>query len=225
MLVTLSELLAAAQSGGYAVGAFDLVSLETGQALLEAAEACQSPIILMIGPEAGSLLPYHLWMPALRDMAIHSPIPAAILLDHGPSYESARQAIQAGATGVMYDGSLVSWEENVRVTSQIVALAHEHGVSVEAEIGCVGEAKDFVDVPPESTLTDPAQAADFVERTGVDALAVAIGTAHGVYRGTPRLYFERLERILRRVSVPLVLHGGSRTPPADLKRCIELGIT
>jgi len=225
MLVTLSELLAAAQSGGYAVGAFDLVSLETGQALLEAAEACQSPIILMIGPEAGSLLPYHLWMPALRDMAIHSPIPAAILLDHGPSYESARQAIEAGATGVMYDGSLVSWEENVRVTSQIVALAHKHGVSVEAEIGCVGEAKDFVDAPPESTLTDPAQAADFVERTGVDALAVAIGTAHGVYRGTPRLDFERLERIRRRVSVPLVLHGGSRTPPADLKRCIELGIT
>jgi ketose-bisphosphate aldolase len=224
MLTTLDHLLRAAQRGGYAVGAFDLISLETGQALLEAAEQCQSPIILMIGPEGWAPLPYRVWMPALRDMARQSAVPAAITLDHGPSYEAARQAIEAGATGAMYDGSLAPLEENVRITRQLVELAHRTGVSVEAEIGCVGNAKDFVDAPPASTLTDPQEAARFVEVTGVDALAVAIGTAHGVYRGTPVLDFERLARIRQQVSVPLVLHGGSRTPHADLQRCIQLGI-
>lgn len=222
MLAILQEVLGAAERGGYAVGAFDLVSLETGRALLDAAESLHSPIILMIGEEAGCLLPNPLWMPLLCQMASASPVPAAISLDHGTSLEAVRQAIEAGAAGVMFDGSKLPLEENIRLTREVVRIAHAVGVSVEAEVGHVGEAAE-ADCAT-AFLTDPADAAGFVEETGVDALAVAIGTAHGQYRRPPQIDYERLEAIRRRVSVPLVLHGGSGTPPDSLRRCVQLGI-
>ena len=221
MLVTLKEILEPAQHGGYAVGAFDLVSLETGKALLDAAEFLSSPIILMIGEEAGSLLPYYLWMPALLWMAQASVVPVSISLDHGTSLNAVKSAIDAGVTGVMFDGSSLPWDENVRLTREVVSLAHASGVSVEAEVGHVGEAKADESA---SALTDPDEAAEFVRATGVDALAVAIGSAHGHYRQTPQLDLARLEAIRARVRVPLVLHGGSGIPAESLQRSVELGI-
>ncbi len=221
MLVSLGEILASAQRNRYAVGAFNLVSLETGRALLDAAQACDSPIILMIGEEAGSLLPYAQWMPGLREMAVSSNIPVAISLDHGSSIQEVERALNAGVTGVMYDGSLLPFDENTRLTNEVVRRAHAMGVSVEAEIGHVGEASQIND---DKCLTNPADAEEFSKATHVDALAVAIGTAHGKYRRAPQIDLTRLEEIRSRVSVPLVLHGGSGTPPDLLKHCVQRGI-
>lgn len=225
LLVTTDDLLMVAQRSGYAVGAFDLVSLETAMALLEAAESLRSPIILMVGQEVWALVPHPVLIPAIRQMAEAASVPVAIILDHGMSYEEVVVAIESGATSVMIDGSQLPFDENVLLTQRVVKLAREAHVSVEAEIGHVGEGDPEFDALTTSLLSEPDDVERFLELTGVDALAVAIGTVHGSYRGRPRLDFARLQAIRARVDVPLVLHGGSGTRSEDLRHCIELGIS
>ena len=222
-LANLSDLLREAQAGGYAVGAFNVFNLETAQAVVAAAEAEHSPVILLMydshldhfGVDEAAALG--------RMLADKAQVPVAVHLDHGASFARVVRCIRAGYTSVMYDGSRLPFDENVAATRRIVEIAHHVDVSVEGEIGHVGRAAEGEE-RIEEWLTRPREAADFVEATGVDCLAVAIGNAHGFYREEPKLDFARLEAINRLVDVPLVLHGSSGIPEADLRRAIELGI-
>jgi fructose-bisphosphate aldolase class II len=220
MLLSSAILVREAYAKGYAIAAFDIVDLETGKAVLDASEAMHSPVILMIWEE-GFIVPHPIWLPALRKMAESSPVPVSIALDHGTSRDSVLEAIQMGCTGVMFDGSTLPFDENVRISAELARIAHAAGVGFEAEIGHVGEAEDM----STCVLTEPADAEKFVSATGVDALAVAIGTAHGQYRTAPQIDFDRLKSIHQVVDIPLVLHGSSGTPAEDIRRCIQLGIS
>jgi len=226
MLVTTAALLQAAERGGYAVGAFNIHSLEMLPPVLGAAEALSAPVILQftegslrfIGPEALGACVTH--------MARISPVPVAIHLDHGSRFDLVVQAIRHGFTSVMIDASTLPYEQNVALTRRVVSVAHAAGVSVEAEIGHVpGQEEPGSDAyTGDGLLTPPALAEQFFRDTEVDALAVAFGTAHGFYRGEPRLDLERLAEIHRRVPVPLVMHGGSGVPDAQIRRAVAQGI-
>lgn len=230
-LVPLSELLPAAREGGYAVPGFCVWNAETMAAVLAAAQSERAPVILMCGPSEFSLLPPKLLADLARRAAREVDIPVALHLDHGDHLDRCRECLEAGFPSVMIDASARPFAENVALSRQVVEWARPFGATVEGEIGILrraeGATPEGEQVPfsfPSSGLTDPAEAAAFVEQTGVDALAVAIGNAHGLYSGLPRFDFERLERIAARVPVPLVLHGGSGTPEADLQRAIRTGI-
>lgn len=222
-LVTLGELLTDAERRGYGVGAFNAFNLETAQAVVRAAEAEQSPVILLVydlhqehfGVEESALV--------CRSLAQKAKIPVAVHLDHGQSFRRVVECIHHGFTGVMFDGSNLPFEENVEITKRIVDIAHVLGVTVEAELGYVGQAAAG-DEKRSDLMTRPEQAAEFVERTGVDALAVAIGNAHGFYKEAPQLDFARLAAIRQATGIPLVLHGGTGIPDADIQRAISLGI-
>ena len=221
--VSKAKLLSHAQTNGYAVGAFNVFNMESLQAVIQVAEEEKAPVIIMCEQRdigfAGLNYLYHLALAALRDATV----PVALHLDHGTDPNLVKQGIDIGFSSVMIDGSSLSFEDNVELTRGIVEMAHPKGVSVEAELGHVGgagaEGNDG-----DSVYTDPMLAEEFVQRTGVDSLAVAIGTAHGVYVEIPKLDFERLGEIQERVEIPLVLHGGSGTPDNDLQRAISLGI-
>ena len=192
---------------------------------MEAAEAERAPVIIAIGesrlkdPQLQKYLPV-----AARQMAEEASVPVGINLDHGKSYHELVLAIQKGFSSVMIDASMCPYEENVARTREIVKIAHELGISVEAEIGHVGQGEDYTENGAADGLTEPETARRFAEETQVDALAVAVGTAHGVYKGTPRLDFDRLKEIHETVDVPLVLHGGSGTGMDNLVRASQLGI-
>ena len=160
----------------------------------------------------------------VRAMAERAAVPVAMHLDHGSSAALARDALEGGYTSIMIDGSQKPYEENVELTKEVVAFCHAAGVSVEAELGCVGGKEDDLERGTDDPYTDPTQAADFVSRTKVDSLAVAIGTAHGVYKGEPKLDLERLSAIRAVVDIPLVLHGTSGVPEAVVSACIDRGI-
>ncbi len=224
MLVTLRDILAAADCRGYAVGLFNMLNLETARGIIEAAEAERSPVILGVAEVHLPVIPFEYASLIMKAIAERASVPVCLHFDHGTEYDKILAALKAGFTSVMYDGSALAYEENIRRTKEIVRVAHAMGASVEAELGHVGGAEDGADDGVSARYTDPEQVVDFVEKTRVDALAVAIGTAHGQYRAKPVLDIPRLGEIYRRSPVPLVLHGGSGLSDADFRNTIQNGI-
>lgn len=224
-LIPMSVLLERAQKEGYAVGAFNTNNLEIVQGIVEAAEELESPVILQASQGAIKYAGLDYIVAMVRAAAERVKIPVALHLDHGTSFEQAVQCIRAGFSGVMFDGSKYDFEENIAKTIEVVRVAKPTGVSVEAELGKIGGTEDDIHVDEaDALMTVPEEAKEFVQRTGVDALAIAIGTAHGPYKGEPRLDFTRLEKIRNIVDTPLVLHGASGVPETAITKAIELGI-
>lgn len=227
-LTPLKNLLHHALQEHYAVGAFTTFNMEYTRGLVETAEENQSPIIIMFGTVETDYAGMERLCSIILQEINWSKVPIGLHFDHGNSYEIVIKAITSGFNSVMFDGSHLPYEENVDITREIVRVAHAVDIAVEAELGLVGgtEGETGIEEPNTETtgLTDPDQALDFVEKTGVDALAVAIGTAHGLYRRKPTIDIDRLIAIRKKVSVPLVLHGGSDTPEDKLLSSIDHGI-
>ena len=223
-LYLMKEILIDAEKRGYGVGFFNGVNLEMIRAYIRAAEDVKSPII--IGTAEG-LLPYgdFDWIaPALLNAARNARIPVAVHLDHSYSFNVIMKALSAGFGSVMFDGSLLAYEENIRVSADIARIARPMGAGLECELGKVG-CLDEGGVKGKNVYTNPAQASEFVEKTGADFLAISIGTIHGTYAETPRLDLELLAKIRRTIPTPLVLHGGSGLSDDDFKNCIKGGIS
>lgn len=221
MLVTLREVLKDAQEKNYGVGLFNTVNLEMAKGVLAAAEELKSPVVI---GTAEVLLPYASLEELayfLLPMAKKASVPVVLHYDHGLTEEKILESLRLGFSSVMYDCSTESYDNNIDRVARIVKIAHLFGASVEGELGHVG---DNVSVDDGSIYTQPAQALDFVTRTGVDALAVAIGTAHGAYKQKPKLDIDRLAEIANTVSTPLVLHGGSGLSDQDFRNCVANGI-
>ncbi len=223
-LVTGKELLLAAQKGGYAVGAFNVENLEMVQAVVAAAEELNSPVIMQTTPGTLKYADTDYFYAMEKVAAEKASVPVAIHLDHGNSFDLSLKALRSGYTSIMIDGSHEGFEDNIAVSKAVADACHAAGVSVEAELGKVGGKEDDLDGGDGDPYTDPKEAVEFVERTGVDYLAVAIGTAHGVYKGTPKLDVDRLSEIRDVVDIPIVLHGTSGVPDAQVKECIKRGI-
>ena len=223
MLVSSKELLLDAQKNGYAVGAFNVENMEMVQAVIAAAEELNSPVIMQTTPSTLKYADADYFYANVACAAKKANVPVVMHLDHGSSFELAMKAFRAGYTSIMIDGSHSIFEENIAITKSVVDACHPAFVPVEAELGKVGGKEDDLDGGA-GGYTDPAEAAEFVERTGVDFLAVAIGTAHGVYKGIPKLDLDRLSEIRKVVSIPLVLHGTSGVPDETVKECIKRGI-
>lgn len=224
-LVTLKDILKDAKDKKYGVGMFNTINLEMVRSIIGSAEQEKSPVIISL---AEVHIPYgslEILAPIMVKAAKEARVPVAVHFDHGMTFDLIIKAMHLGFTSVMFDGSLLSYDENVSKTSDIVRLARIFGSSVEAELGHVGGAEGGGDDGHEAMYTNVEQAADFVNKTGVDALAVAIGTAHGEYKSKPKLDLERLEDISSRVEVPLVLHGGSGLSDEEFKNCIKKGIS
>lgn len=222
-LVNMKDLLIDAQKGGYAVGSFSIANMEMILGVIKAAEETNSPIILQIAEVRLNHSPLHVIGPAMIGAAKKAKVPVAVHLDHGTTLECIAEALELGFTSVMFDGSHLPIEENIAMTKKVIDLAKPYGAAVEAEIGCVGGSEDgSVDIA--MRCTSPQQAKLFYEATGVDALAIAIGNAHGFYKEAPCLRFDILEKVRDTVSVPLVLHGGTGIEPDDFIRCHQSGI-
>lgn len=226
MLVTGKEILLGAQKDGYAVGAFNVNNMEIVQAIIEAAEETNSPVILQAS-QGGINYAGVEYIAALGKLAgRNAKVPVALHLDHGTDFGQIIQCIRHGFTSVMIDASKYPLEENIKLTKEIVKIAHAAGVSVEAELGKIGGTEDDVTVDErDATFTDPAEAKRFVDETGIDFLAIAVGTAHGVYQGEPKLDYDRIKTIRETVDVPLVLHGSSGVPEQAIKKAVPLGIS
>ncbi|MBU3874434.1 tagatose-bisphosphate aldolase subunit GatY [Faecalicatena sp. AGMB00832] len=223
-LVAAKELLIKAQDSGYAVGAFNVENMEMVQAVVAAAEEMRSPVILQTTPSTIQYASVEYFYANIRVAAEQTNVPVVIHLDHGNSFELAMQAYRAGYTSIMIDGSHDGFDDNVEISKAVVDACHPGKVSVEAELGKVGGKEDDLVGGEENLYTDPEKARIFAERTGIDYLAVAIGTAHGVYKGEPHLDLERLSEIRSLVTVPLVLHGTSGVLDDVVKECIRRGI-
>ena len=223
-LVTSKELLEKAQQGGYAVGAFNVENMEMVQAVVAAAEELKSPVIMQTTPSTVKYAGLDYYYANVKAAAEKASVPVVIHLDHGNSFDLAMQALRTGYTSIMIDGSHDSFEENIKVSKAVADACRPSGVSVEAELGKVGGKEDDLDGGEDNPYTDPQEAKEFVEKTGVDSLAVGIGTAHGVYKGKPNLQFDVLSQIREVVDIPLVLHGTSGVPDEDVKECIKRGI-
>lgn len=228
MPATLTELLKDAESNGYAIVAPDFTSLFAARIMIQEAERLEAPLILSFAPALKPLIElssFERYIRVVLDEIEQAKTPICLHLDHASSLEEIKEAIDVGFTSVMMDASLEDWERNLELTQKAVELARPAGVSVEAELGQVSTGSDyFVEQEVVEHLTDPQEAREFVQQTGIDALAVAIGNQHGAYRGEPQLDFERLAALQREARVPLVLHGSSGIPEADLKQAIDLGI-
>jgi fructose-bisphosphate aldolase class II len=222
MIVSLKEMLQEADKGRYAVGAFNCLSLENVEGAIAAAEELRSPIIIQLAEVQFPCAPMNLMAPIYLEAARKASVPVVVHLDHGQSFETCAEAIRLGFGSVMFDGASLPFEENVRITREVTRMAKAMGVDVEAELGKVGDVgkdDDKADV-----FTDVEESARFIELTGVDALAVAIGNQHGRYVATPKLNIDRLIELHERNRMPLVLHGGSGTSVEDFKACIHNGI-
>ncbi len=227
MLVNLKTVLDKARNGKRAIGAFNIYNMETVQAVFEAAQKKDSPVILAFGEGYFSHAEVEVIATMVRKMCSGSAVPVVLHLDHAKKKESIIRAIRCGFTSVMYDGSALSLRDNINNTVDIVQIAHSVDVSVEGELGYMNsEDGGTCSIEPEyrKGYTTPEEAESFVAGTGVDALAVSIGNAHGLYKALPQLDFERLDRINKTVDVPLVLHGSSGIPDEMLKTAISLGI-
>ena len=220
MLVTSKELLLDAQKNGYAVGAFNVENMEMVQAVIAAAEELNSPVIMPTPPSTLKYADADYFYANASCAAKKANVPVVIHLDHGSSFDLAMKAFRAGYTSIMIDGSHSVFEENISITKSVVDACHPAGVPVEAELGKVGGKEDDLEAEAD-TNTDPQEAKEFVERTGVTSLAVAIGTAHGFYAGTPVLDKERLSEIREVVDIPLVLHGASGLTDEDVAEAIN----
>ncbi len=225
MLVTNKEILFVAMAKGYAVGAFNINNLETLLAIVEASTEEKSPVIVAATPSAIKYAGLEYLATMVKTAEKFAPAPMALHLDHGKDVETASKCIDGGFTSVMIDGSHLNFEENISLTKRVVDLAHSKGVSVEGELGRLGGVEESTVKEKEAILTDPNAAKEFVERTDVDALAVAIGTSHGAYKfkAEPKLDFERLKAIRKRVKVPLVLHGASGVPSWIVEKATKYG--
>lgn len=230
MLVNLNEILFDAQKNNYAVGLFNTTDSDALAAAILAAEEMRSPIII---GTAEVLLRYgelQLIGPSMVNMAKNASVPVAVHYDHGLTFERCMEALKIGFSSVMYDCSTDSYEENIKKVREMAEIAHSYGATIEGELGHVGDNVGSMEgdshlEDPSKFYTDPLKAREFVGETNIDALAIAIGTAHGTYTCKPKLDIERLKEIRREVSAPLVLHGGSGLTKEDFKSCIENGIT
>lgn len=223
-LVTTKELLLDAQKNGYAVGAFNVENMEMVQAVVAAAEELKSPVIMQTTPSTVKYADLAYFYANAKVAADMASVPVVMHLDHGSSFELAMRAYRTGYTSIMIDGSHETYEDNIKVSKAVADACHPGGVPVEAELGKVGGKEDDLDGGEGDPYTDPREAAEFVKRTGVDSLAVAIGTAHGVYKGEPKLDLDRLSEIREVVDIPLVLHGTSGVPDETVKECVKRGI-
>lgn len=226
--VTTKELLADAVSHRYAVGAFNCENLEMAMAIVAAGEACRAPLIIQTTPSTVNYASVGLFAAMVRELAENAKIPVALHLDHGSSYELCEAALDAGYSSVMIDGSKESLEDNIALTKRVVSLASEKGIPVEAELGTVGGKEDST-FSSGTAYTDPDDALRFVRETGCSSLAVGIGTAHGIYKGTPVLDTGRLSLIKDKLvsagrDLPLVLHGASGLSEEAIRECIARGI-
>ena len=227
MLVNFQHILPKAQQEHYAVGLFNALNTEMARGVIGAAEALRSPVIV---GTAEILLPYsplECVCDALKFMAQRTDVPVVLHYDHGLTFEKCMEALQLGFTSLMYDCSTDPYEENVRKLAELTRIAHAFGATVEAELGHVGDndSDDPTLEDPSAFYTDPVQAKEFVDKTHVDALAIAVGTAHGAYRFTPKLDFDRIVAIRQAIpETPLVLHGGSGLSNEDFRRAIQCGI-
>lgn len=222
-LVTTEKMLLDAQKGGYAVGAFNVENMEMVQAVVAAAEELRSPVIMQTTPSTVKYAGLNYYYANAKAAARAAGVPVAIHLDHGSSFELAMQALREGYTSIMIDGSHSVFEENIAVTKRVVDACAPSRVPVEAELGKVGGKEDDLDGGA-GGYTVPSEAAEFVARTGVSSLAVAIGTAHGVYVGEPKLDLDRLVEIRKVVDIPLVLHGASGLTDEAVRESIKRGI-
>ena len=224
--VSSKEILSKARERKYGVPGLVGGNLEMVVGQIAAAEERRSPLILVFNQEVTAKVPLELGMSLIVNAAEKAHVPVATILDHGQSIESIVRAIRFGSSSVMFDGSSLPYEENVKKTREVVRIAHAAGVCVEAELGSiVGSAVDPEDSGPEAAFTDPGMAADFVDKTGIDALAISFGNVHGVYGGEPNLDLERVRRIHSMVDVPLVMHGGSGLAESEYAKIVESGIS
>lgn len=222
-LVTSKKMLLDAQAGNYAVGAFNVENMEMVKAVIRAAEELKAPVMLQTTPSTIKYGTVETLSAIVAAEAKKASVPVCLHLDHGSSYELAVQCIENGYTSIMIDGSQEDLEGNIAISKKVVEAAKKRNIPVEAELGKVGGKEDDLEVEAD-TNTNPADAEEFVTRTGIDSLAVAIGTAHGFYVGTPVLDKERLSEIRKIVSIPLVLHGASGITDEEVADCVKRGI-
>jgi len=224
-LVPMADILQDAHERTYAVGGFNINNMEFLQGIIRGAEELNSPLILQASEGAIRYIGMDYVIKMVEAAAKDTAIPIALHLDHGSSFESIMNCIRAGFSSVMIDASKKPFEENIALTKKVVETAHSVGVSVEAELGTLSGTEDDHTVEEKDAMyTDPDQALEFVEKTGIDALAVAIGTAHGVYKGKPELDFPRLKKIKELIEMPVVLHGASGISAEDLERAVDYGV-
>ncbi|WP_449354230.1 class II fructose-bisphosphate aldolase [Virgibacillus natechei] len=224
MLSNTKDVLENAQRDKHGVAAFNVYSLETVQAAISVAEKENQPVIIALGERYFPTVDVEGFSAMVRAMADKASVPVSLHLDHAYEKESIIRAIRCGFSSVMFDGSAYNLDENMRLTKEIVEIAHMAGVSVEAEIGSLARGAFSDEEEGDGILTDPKSAKEFVAETGVDFLAAAIGTAHGMYKGEPKIELDLLDRIRQDIDVPLVLHGGSGTPEDKMKQAIQKGI-
>lgn len=224
-LVNVDVLLKKAEAEGYAVGAFNCNNMEIVQAIVAAAEAEKAPVIIQASQGAIKYAGLNYIVKLVEVAADSVSIPVALHLDHGTSFEQVLKCMRFGFSSVMIDGSKLPLDENIAITKKVIEIASPLGISVEAELGKIGGTEDDIIVSEkEAMFTDPQEAKTFVEATGVGSLAIAIGTAHGQYKGKPELDFERLKKIKELVKIPIVLHGSSGVPDEDIQKAIQLGV-
>lgn len=224
MLVTAKELLTDAMHNGYAVGAFNVENMEMVMAVLAAAENKQSPVIMQTTPGTIKYAGVDYYYANVKTAAERSKVPVVLHLDHGDSFALAMQAYRAGYTSIMIDGSKLALEDNIALTKSVVEACHPGGVFVEGELGKVGGKEDDLENGDDNPYTDPDEAKQFVEATGVDYLAIGVGTAHGVYKGTPHVNTDLIATIRDLVQLPLVLHGTSGVPDEQVLTAVKNGI-
>lgn len=230
MLINLNDVLLKAKTKKYAVGLFNAVNFELVRGIISAAEKTNSPVIIGTAEVLFPYGPLEEVSKFLIPMAKAASVPVVVHLDHGLNEETCKKALELGFSSIMYDCSTDPYEVNVAKVKEMAKLAHSYGATIEAELGHIGDNEGSLEGTssldnPEQFYTDPDKAKDFVERTGVDALAIAVGTAHGAYKLPPKLDFERIEKIASLTGVPLVLHGGSGLSDEDFKKAIEAGIS
>jgi len=224
-LVSMNEFLPKAKANKFAVGQFNMNNLEFAQAIVEAAIREKSPFIYGVSEGALKYMGIEFTVAIAEAAAKKSGLPIALHLDHGSSFEVAMKCIRAGFSSVMFDGSHYPLEENIRLTKEIVKAAHAMGVSVEGELGTIGGTEDDISVDEaDAALAKPEEAIRFYEETGVDALAIAVGTAHGMYKGEPKIRFDIIREVAAKVPVPIVLHGGSGVPDDAIREAIQCGV-
>lgn len=225
MLVNMNDILLPAQKGGYGVGFFNAVNVEMARAVIETAQELQAPVMIGTAEVLLPVMELERVAEYVIPMARKASVPVCVHYDHGLTFERCMEALKLGFTSVMYDCSTASYEENVEMISRMAEICHAMGATVEGELGHVGDNAGTGKLEnPSDYFTDPDMAADFVRRTGVDALAVAVGNAHGDYAFVPKLDFARINAISQKTNLPLVLHGGSGLADDDFRRAVELGI-
>lgn len=224
-LVSMNEFLPKARAERFAVGQFNMNNLEFAQAITEAAMELKSPIIFGVSEGALKYMGIEYTVAIAEAAAKQSGLPIALHLDHGSSFEVAMKCIRGGFSSVMFDGSHHSFEDNIRLTKEVVKAAHAMGVSVEGELGTIGGTEDDISVDEKNaSLAKPEEAIRFYEETKVDALAIAVGTAHGMYAGEPNIHFDIIEEVVKAIPASVVLHGGSGVPDEMIRKAVEAGV-